>query len=124
MGKEYATRPAPGIRKNVMPGVRLRSLILNVDDDTANRPATSGYLRGSEIEMIEAADGTAALSLIGIWQPSLVLLDLHRQVTTGKELCHRIKAEWPEIMVIRFPPPRAPAWNMCRLHFGSAGRAG
>jgi PAS domain S-box-containing protein len=101
MNKERVSQMAQGIRTNVTPVARFRPLILNVDDDAANRSATTGYLRGDEIEVIEAADSATALCLTASRQPSLVLLDLDRQGTTGRELYQQIKAEWPETIVIQ-----------------------
>jgi PAS domain S-box-containing protein len=86
---------------NVMPATRTRPLILNVDDDAANRSIKSGSLRMGEMEVVEAEDGETALSLIAHRQPSLVLLNVNRPDLTGLEVCRRIKADWPDVVVIQ-----------------------
>jgi CheY-like chemotaxis protein len=86
---------------NVMPMTRTRPLVLNVDDDAANRYVKTRSLLMGEMEVIEAADGATALSLIADRQPLLVLLDVNLPDVGGLEVCRRIKAEWPDIIVIQ-----------------------
>ena len=86
---------------NVMPATRTRPLILNVDDDAANRSVRTQSLRMDEMEVIEAQDGTGALALVAGIQPSLVLLDIGLPHGNGLEVCRRIKADWPDIVVIQ-----------------------
>src|SRR5215469_6277024 len=53
------------------------------------------------IELVgEAADGSAALQLIGSLQPDVVLMDLRMPVMDGLEAIERIRAEWPQIAII------------------------
>jgi PAS domain S-box-containing protein len=78
-----------------------RPLVLNVDDDAANRYAKTRSLQLGDMEVIEAADGTTALALIVERQPQVVLLDVHLPDVGGLEVCRRIKAEWPDIIVIQ-----------------------
>jgi NarL family two-component system response regulator YdfI len=53
------------------------------------------------IELVgEAADGSAALLLIGSLQPDVVLMDLRMPVMDGLEAIERIRAEWPQIAII------------------------
>ena len=54
-----------------------------------------------EMEVIEAEDGAAALALIAERQPLLVLLDVNLPDVDGLEVCRRIKADWPDIVVIQ-----------------------
>jgi PAS domain S-box-containing protein len=84
-----------------MPATRTRPLILNVDDDAANRYVKTRSLMLGEMEVIEAGDGATALALIAERQPLLVLLDVHLPDVGGLEVCRRIKAEWPDIIVIQ-----------------------
>jgi PAS domain S-box-containing protein len=76
-------------------------LILNVDDDAANRYVKTRSLRMGGMQVIEAEDGTTALSLIAEHQPLLVLLDVNLPDVNGLEVCRRIKQSWPEIIVIQ-----------------------
>jgi PAS domain S-box-containing protein len=86
---------------DVMPTSRTRPLILNVDDDATNRSVNTKSLRMGEMEVIEADDGAAALTLIANRKPSLVLLDVSLPGMTGLEVCRRIKADWPDTVVIQ-----------------------
>jgi PAS domain S-box-containing protein len=76
-------------------------LILNVDDDAANRYVKTRSLQMGGLAVIEASDGTTALALIADRQPSLVLLDVNLPDVNGLEVCRRIKESWPEIIVIQ-----------------------
>jgi PAS domain S-box-containing protein len=76
-------------------------LVLNVDDDPANRYVKTRSLRMGGMEVIEAEDGASALALIAERQPLLVLLDVNLPDVNGLEVCRRIKQSWPEIVVIQ-----------------------
>jgi NarL family two-component system response regulator YdfI len=53
------------------------------------------------IELVgEAADGSAALELIGSLQPDVVLMDLRMPVMDGLEAIERIRTQWPQIAII------------------------
>lgn len=53
------------------------------------------------IELVgEAADGSAALQLIGSLQPDVVLMDLRMPVMDGLEAIERIRTRWPQIAII------------------------
>lgn len=53
------------------------------------------------IELVgEAADGSAALQLIGSLQPDVVLMDLRMPVMDGLEAIERIRTQWPQIAII------------------------
>jgi PAS domain S-box-containing protein len=86
---------------NIVPMTRTRPLILNVDDDAANRYVKTRSLLRGEMEVIEAEDGGSALALIAERQPALVLLDVNLPDVDGLEVCRRIKSEWPDIVVIQ-----------------------
>jgi PAS domain S-box-containing protein len=87
---------------NVIPvTARIRPLVLNVDDDAANRYVKTRSLMMGEMEVIEAENGATALSLIANRHPLLVLLDVNLPDVDGLEVCRRIKAEWPDIVVIQ-----------------------
>jgi PAS domain S-box-containing protein len=86
---------------NIMPATRTRPLILNVDDDEVNRSVNTRSLRMGDMEVIEAGDGATALTLIASRQPALVLLDVNLPGMTGLEVCRRIKADWPDTVVIQ-----------------------
>jgi len=53
------------------------------------------------IELVgEAADGSAALQLIGSLQPDVVLMVLRMPVMDGLEAIERIRTQWPQIAII------------------------
>jgi PAS domain S-box-containing protein len=85
----------------VTQAARSRPLVLNVDDDAANRYVKTRSLMMGEMEVIEAENGLTALSLIAERHPLLVLLDVNLPDVGGLEVCRRIKAEWPDIVVIQ-----------------------
>ncbi|HEY4044234.1 MAG TPA: ATP-binding protein [Rhodopila sp.] len=78
-----------------------RPLVLNVDDDAANRYVKTRSLLMGEMEVIEADTGAAALALVEERQPLLVLLDVNLPDVDGLEVCRRIKAKWPDIVVVQ-----------------------
>jgi PAS domain S-box-containing protein len=80
---------------------RTQPLILNVDDDAANRYVKTRSLQMGEMEVLEAETGADALDLIAERHPLLVLLDVNLPDVNGLEVCRRIKADWPEIIVIQ-----------------------
>jgi PAS domain S-box-containing protein len=86
---------------NVMPAARTRPLVLNVDDDDANRYVKTRSLMMGDMEVIEAANGATALAMIAERQPMLVLLDVRLPDVDGLEVCRQIKAAWPDILVIQ-----------------------
>ena len=79
---------------------RHRPLVLNVDDDVANRHAKTRALRTGKMQVVET-DRAAAVQSIRDRQPVLVLLDVSLPDAAGLEVCRRIKTEWPDIIVIQ-----------------------
>ena len=56
---------------------------------------------GEEIRLIgEAADGAAALRLVGEVQPDIVLMDLRMPGMDGLEVIEHIRAEFPQLAVL------------------------
>jgi len=76
-------------------------LVLNVDDDAANRYVKTRSLQMGGFQVIEAADGNTALAMTARQQPLVVLLDVNLPDLNGLEVCRRIKECWPEIIVIQ-----------------------
>ena len=69
------------------PSVQPRSQILLIDPDVGSRSSLTKALEGEGFEVIDAADGTAALALFGQHQPDLILLDVDRSGTEGFQTC-------------------------------------
>ena len=67
-------------------------LILIVDDDDAGRFVKSQTLRRAGFQVIEAATGTEALSLVASREPPVVLLDVNLPDISGLEVTRRLRA--------------------------------
>jgi signal transduction histidine kinase len=69
------------------------ALILNVDDNAANRYVKSRTLRAAGFEVIEAGTGNDALRLANERGPDLVLLDVRLPDISGIDVCRRLRAK-------------------------------
>jgi CheY-like chemotaxis protein len=79
-----------------------RPSILVVDDDEAGRYATCRILEKANFSVVEAPDGSSALTAVAD-RPDLVLLDLQLPDVDGFEVCRRIKSA-PATASIRVLP--------------------
>ncbi len=68
-------------------------MILNVNDDDANRYAVSRMLSREGFRVEEAIDGSAALRMVAQRRHDLVVLDVDLPDVNGFEVCRRIKAD-------------------------------
>ena len=66
--------------------------VLVVDDHAANRLLLRELLEPDGHEVVEAADGAAALELANAHPPDVVLLDVQMPGLDGFEVCRRLKA--------------------------------
>jgi len=66
-------------------------VILNVEDNEAIRYARSRILQRAGFVVREATNGTAALDLVAIEHPAVVLLDVKLPDIDGFEVCRRLK---------------------------------
>lgn len=87
-----------------MSKVRAGARILVVDDEDVNRRLLDAILADEGYEVIEAADGPAALALLGSRSIDLVLLDAMMPGMSGMEVCRHIRgklalAEVPVVFV-------------------------
>ncbi|MFZ6876374.1 response regulator [Undibacterium sp. Di27W] len=67
--------------------------ILNVDDNDGARYFKTRILKNAGFNVVEAANGTDALTLVSKVLPALVLLDVKLPDINGIEVCRRIKEE-------------------------------
>ncbi|MGH3495673.1 MAG: response regulator transcription factor, partial [Sciscionella sp.] len=65
--------------------------VLVVDDDRTVREVVVSYLRAAGHEVVEAADGEAALSTVAAARPDLVVLDLMLPGIDGLEVCRALR---------------------------------
>jgi PAS domain S-box-containing protein len=75
-------------------------LILNVDDNDGARYAKTRILQVAGFNVIEAANGADALSMVSEQRPDLVLLDVKLPDINGIEVCRRIKADQSSATVL------------------------
>lgn len=76
-------------------------LILNVDDTEAIRYAKTRALMHAGFRVVEAATGQQALDLADQVAPTLVLLDVKLPDINGIEVCRRLKAAHPGMLVLQ-----------------------
>jgi DNA-binding response OmpR family regulator len=74
------------------PVAQPKTVVLNVNDSDAMRFAISAMLKRADFEVLEAATGEEALTMIEVHEPHLVLLDVHLPGANGFEVCKRIRA--------------------------------
>jgi DNA-binding NtrC family response regulator len=77
-----------------------RKRILVVDDDESLRWVTQAQLQQSGYEVNAAADGNVALESMRHVPPDLVVTDLKMPGMSGLELLKKIRADYPEVLVI------------------------
>ena len=70
--------------------------ILVVDDNEANRDILRARLEANGYEVLQAADGEAAIAAAKAHRPDLILLDVMMPKLDGIEACRRLKAD-PEL---------------------------
>ncbi|WP_042366230.1 response regulator transcription factor [Streptacidiphilus neutrinimicus] len=74
--------------------------VLVVDDDAAIRRSLERGLRLSGFTVLVAADGAAALDLMGTASPDVLVLDVSMPGMSGTEVCRRIRADGDETPVL------------------------
>lgn len=76
--------------------------ILHVEDDPANRLLVRDLLEFHGYEVVEAADGEAALAVAERERPDLILMDVQLPSISGLEAMRRIKAsaQWRPVPII------------------------
>ena len=93
-GSTPAPDPAPGGRAAADPGgaVQARpSVALVVDDEPKIRDLARRYLEADGFQVLEAADGEAALTVLAETEPDIVVTDIMMPVLNGLELLRQIR---------------------------------
>jgi DNA-binding response OmpR family regulator/signal transduction histidine kinase len=75
-------------------------IILNVDDQEAQRYVKRRDLEAGGFSVIDATTGAEALRLVETEKPAVVLLDVQLPDINGYDVCKYIKTKWPEVMVL------------------------
>ena len=77
--------------------------ILLVDDDESIRQVVSIFLTDEGYDVAQAANGQAALDMVAVFQPKIILLDLRMPVMDGWEFVRRYrKLAEPHAQIIAF----------------------
>jgi two-component system NtrC family response regulator len=74
--------------------------VLVVDDDESLRRVTQVELEQAGFNALTAADGNEALILLQKLTPDLVITDLKMPGMSGMDLLRRIRAEYPDVLVV------------------------
>ena len=86
------------------PGRRIRSItvarILVVDDDPTLAEVVAGYLSRAGHDIACVGDGRQALDHVDRTPPDLLVLDLMIPAINGLQVCRRVRAEHPAILII------------------------
>jgi putative two-component system response regulator len=82
--------------------------VLVVDDSAANRELLEAYLNGIDCDVLLADDGPAALGVMEIVRPDVVLLDVEMPGMNGYEVCQRIRSN-PKLRMV--PVVMITAWG-------------
>jgi CheY-like chemotaxis protein len=78
-----------------------RAIVLLVDDDEFMRAITADILTGLGYDVLEAADGEAALAVLNTGSPiDLMLTDVVMTGMSGPELAHRVRALHPSLPIV------------------------
>jgi putative two-component system response regulator len=70
-----------------------RARVLVVDDESTNRLMVRRILQSVDLEVLEAADGESALTMVDREMPDLVLLDLEMPARDGYEVLRVLKGD-------------------------------
>ena len=78
--------------------------VLLVDDHFIVRQTMRCILQSyQDIEVVgEASDGTEAIAYVGMFQPTVVLMDLHMKKMDGITAARSIKTQYPHVQVVIF----------------------
>ena len=70
------------------------------------------------VDVQEAADGNEGWQLVEAFHPGLIFLEMHLPAETGLELASRIKADYPEIIIVILTSYDLPEYKMAVEQLG------
>jgi len=82
--------------------VSKNALVLVVEDEPYIRTAISRILEHAGYEVITAHDGETSLMLTELKKPEVVLLDILMPGIDGREVCRKIRKNYPATRIIYF----------------------
>ncbi len=95
-------------------------LVLVVDDEASIRSSLGGILKDEGMNVIEAADGESAISMLIQNKPALVLLDIWMPGIDGLETLKKIKEISPTTLVVMISGHATISTAMAATHLGAA----
>ncbi len=98
----------------------LKKRVLLADDDAALRRLIRATFSDADFVLLQAADGSEALSLAQEQHPSVVLLDVNMPGLDGFEVCRRLKSD-PSTADIKVVMLTARSADVDRLAARNAG---
>jgi DNA-binding response OmpR family regulator len=81
-------------------GVMAESTVLLVEDDQRISEPLIRVLRSESFDVTHVSTGMAALAMVDIEVPSLVLLDLTLPDIDGLDVCRRLRADHPSLPIV------------------------
>jgi len=81
--------------------MKTNPIVLVVDDSKVSRTVVGGHIktRLPDAEVIEAADGPAALAAARLHRPDLVVLDINMPGISGLDVAQQLQEERPDILI-------------------------
>lgn len=78
----------------------IQQKILIIEDEAVFRMTLSAFLRQNHFLVMDAQNGAEGLALVAMFQPDIVLCDLHMPVLDGHQVINIIRKRYPDIPVI------------------------
>src|SRR5262245_15023646 len=75
-------------------------MILVVEDDVITRVAVADCLRHHGHRVLEAADGSEALTMLNQHRFNLIITDLVVPKVSGMQLIPQIRTKWPDVPIV------------------------
>jgi len=83
-----------------MPSETIQRKVLVIEDEAVFRMTMSAFLRRNQYLVMEAKNGSEGLALVAMFQPDIVLCDLHMPILDGHQVINIIHNRYPDLPVI------------------------